>query len=110
MNASDVCDLIPLQYYMERIRMYEEEGYKIVVNATKEKVIDYFNEYVYEMSIEQAIAVANSAYLTITSRSGLSDLLAFSGCNLEIIYPNRHFWNMYNFKKTFGIDKKEIVL
>lgn len=104
MNAAASCDRIPLNYYHEIIEDYKRKGYEIIVNARKKEVASYFSEYCIDFDISEFVWIAKNCDKVILSRSGMVDILAFCDVRMEVLYPNAKFYEMYNLKRTYGID------
>ena len=111
MNASSPHDRVPLCVFKKLIEEYKKEGYDVFVNARKKEVVNEFADYCIDVEISELIWIAQKCYKVISSRSGIVDILAFLDVNMEVLYPNEHFYELYNLLRTFGISNiSEIIV
>ncbi len=95
MNAPDI-DKVPLGFF-EKIVL--ETSKPIVVNMVKPMGI--LSEYCIDLTIEELIALSLNCRKVISARSGFCDLIYNRANDLEVIYPNNIFYELYKFESIF---------
>lgn len=109
MNASDPNDHISKSYYDELILEYNHKGLKVIINSTSNEFCGKYTN-IGDMDIRDLIFVAKKCGKVISARSGLCDLLAPILSNLRVVYPNKHFYEMYNFERNYDIQSVEEIV
>lgn len=111
MNASSSYDRVALGVYKNMIKEYKKRGYEVLVNARKKEVIEEFAECYVDVELSEFVWIAENCYKVVSSRSGIVDILAFLDINMEVLYPNIRFYEMYNLFRTYGITNiSEIIV
>lgn len=95
MNAPEI-DTVSLDYFSKLV--HETEG-PIVINMLNQN--DSFSKYCIDFSLEELIALAINCKKVISARSGLCDLIYPKVKDLEVIYPNHFFFDLYKFDDIF---------
>lgn len=107
LGATDPADQIKYDFFKGLVNELEKEGYFVIVNAINpgSKKIGGIQ---LELDLKDLVGICLKCNRVISARSGLCDLLFYHIGKMNVIYPNRHFYKMYGFGRTYGMEREGI--
>jgi hypothetical protein len=104
-SASD-SERIQDNLFLKMISEYEDKGYKVVVNCDAHS--DVYKGYAVDLSLEELVFLGCNAEKVISSRSGFCDLIYGFAADLDILYPNKAFFDLFEMKKIFAKENTRV--
>lgn len=95
MNAPDI-DKVSLDYFEKEIQQINGP---VVVNMLQPN--ESLSKYCIDLSLEELVALAINCKKVISARSGFCDLIYSEAKELEVIYPNYFFYDLYKLEDIF---------
>lgn len=99
MKSASETERIQDRRFLEMAREYEKNGFKIVVNCDAHKAV--YGDYAVNLSLEELAYLGLNAGKVISSRSGFCDLVYGFAGDMDILYPNKAFYDLFSMKQIF---------
>ena len=99
MKSASESERIQDNIFLELIREYENKGYKVIVNCDIHR--EFYVDYFLDMSLEELAYIGMRAGKVISSRSGFCDLMYGFVEDMDILYPNQAFYDLFGMKRIF---------
>lgn len=94
--------LLPLSFWEELVRRLKQKGYTVFTNVGGEKEKPVTGTKPLRESLLNTAALCGDFRAVISLRSGLSDLLGFTGVKLVVINTSEELYREWNLKDVFG--------
>lgn len=100
----------PEKIWIDIAKKNREKGYIILENAQSQDKVRFGDTSIF-LPLDEMYEIAKGAKHIFSTRSGLSDLLAFSGTAMTVFYPNKEYLELYSFSNMpFSKHVEEIVI
>ena len=101
---------VPEKIWFDIAKKHRDEGYIILENVQSQDKVKFGDTSVF-LPLDEMYEIAKGANHIFTARSGLSDLLAFTGNPMTVLYPNKEYLELYSFSNMpFSKHVEEIVI
>lgn len=86
-------------YFIKLIENFKRIGIDVVVNADIHKKL--YEDDIYDLSLDEIVYLSANCKKVICQRSGLADLLYNFANDMDVLYPNRAFYDLFHLENIF---------
>ncbi len=99
LKSAAVHERIQDEWFLREAEYLKSQGCKVIVNTDFYR--DIYANFQVELSLEELIFLGCRAGKVISQRSGFCDIIYEFVENMDIIYPNRAFYDLFNMSRIF---------
>ncbi len=100
LKSASEAERVQDEWFERIIKDYENRGYKVIVNADAHR--NYYEKQVVDLSLDELAYLGTRVGKIIAARSGFCDLVYGYASDMEIFYPNKAFYDLFNMKQIFA--------